>query len=85
MPSYLQVNEGSFLLTEPKHVLKGKDQFKLIWDFKNFDQNDSRIIGFQLVNKKGVLGDIKVPDIEFEVKVHGKQRKYYASFPIIKG
>lgn len=85
MPSYLQVKEESFLLVEPKHVLKGKDQFKLIWDFKNFDQNDSRIVGFQLVNKKGVLGDIKIPDVEFEVKVHGKQTKYYASFPTIRG
>ncbi len=85
MPSYLQVEEGSFLLVEPKHVLKGKDQFKLIWDFKNFEENDSRIVGFQLVNKKGVLGDIKIPDIEFDVKIDGKQRKYYASFPVIRG
>lgn len=85
MPSYLQVKENSFLLTEPKHAFKGKDQFKLIWDFKRFEKNDSRIIGFTLINAKGVLGDIKIPDLEFEVKQNGKVRKYYSSFPTIKG
>ena len=85
MPSYLQVKDNSFSVVEPKHVLKGKNQFKLIWDFKRFERFDSRIIGFALVNSKGVLGDIKIPEVEFEVKVKGKVRKYYASFPIIRG
>lgn len=85
MPSYLQVKDNSFLLTEPKHVFKGKNQFKLIWEFKRFEKNDSRIIGFTLINSRGVLGDIKIPDIEFEVKINGKVRRYYKNFPIVKG
>lgn len=85
MPSYLNVKDNSFLLTEPNHVLKGKNQYKLIWDFKRFEQEDSRIIGFTLVNSKGVLGDVRIPNLEIEVKVSGKIRKYYSSFPIIRG
>ncbi len=85
MPSYLSIKDGSFLLTEPNHVLKGKNQFKLIWDFKNFEKNDTRIIGFQMVNHKGVLGDIRLPDLEIEVKIDGKIRRYYKSFPIVRG
>ncbi|MFW6286106.1 MAG: hypothetical protein ACOC16_03205 [Nanoarchaeota archaeon] len=85
MPSYLNVKDNSFLLREPNHVLKGKNQYKLIWDFKRFEQNDSRIIGFSLVNNRGVLGDIKIPDLEIETKTKGKIKKYYQSFPIIKG
>lgn len=85
MPSYLQVKDNSFLLTEPNHVLKGRNQYKLVWDFKRFEKNDSRIVGLELVNKKGILGDIKLPDLEIEVKVNGKIRKYYHGFQIIKG
>ncbi|MCA9459063.1 MAG: hypothetical protein KC550_00780 [Nanoarchaeota archaeon] len=85
MPSYLNVKENSFLLSEPNHVLRGQNQYKLIWNFKKFEKNDSRIIGFVLINKKGILGDLKLPDLEIEVKSKGKIRKYYNSFPIIKG
>lgn len=85
MPSYLHVKEDSFVLTEPNHVLKGSSQYKLIWDFRNFEKSDSRIIGFTLLNKRGVLGDIRFGNLEFEVKVDGKTRKYYESFPIIRG
>ena len=49
------------------------------------EQEDSRILGFALVNKRGILGDIKLPGLEIEVKVEGKVRKYYESFPTIKG
>ena len=85
MPSYLQVKDESFLLTEPNHVLKGSSQFKLEWDFKRFERNDSRIIGFELVNKKGILGDIRLPDLEVEVKVNGKVKRYYTPFEIVRG
>lgn len=85
MPSYLQVKDDSFLLAPPKHALKGRDQYKLIWELKRFEKNDSRILGFTLVNNRGVLGDVKLPPLEFEVKVGGKLRKYYESFPTIKG
>ena len=85
MPGYLQVKDNSFLLTEPNHVMKGRNQFKLVWNFKRFEKNDSRIIGFALVNKKGILGDIKIPDLEVEVKIHGKIKRYFHSFEVIKG
>ncbi len=85
MPSYLNIKDGSFLLTEPQHVLKGKNQYKMTWEFKKFEMNDSRIIGFTMVNTRGVLGDIKIPDLEIEVKIGGKIRKYYQSFPIVRG
>ncbi|MCA9486498.1 MAG: hypothetical protein KC548_02500 [Nanoarchaeota archaeon] len=85
LPSYLSIKEGSFLLTEPNFVLKGKNQYKLVWDFKNFSLEDSRVIGFTLVNKRGVLGDIRLPDVEFELKTGVKQRRYYKGFPVIKG
>lgn len=85
MPSYLQVKDDSFSLTEPKHVLKGESQYKLVWDFKRFEKGDTRLLGFNLVNQKGILGDIRLPDLELEVKVNGKTRKYYQSFPVIKG
>ena len=85
MPGYLQVKDDSFLLTEPNHVMKGRNQFKLIWNLKRFEKNDSRIIGFALVNKKGILGDIRIPDLEVEVKIHGKIRRYFQSFEVIKG
>jgi hypothetical protein len=85
MPGYLQVKDDSFSLTEPKHVLKGDSQYKLVWDFKRFEKGDTRLLGFNLVNQKGILGDIRLPDLELEVKLNGKTRKYYQSFPIIKG
>ena len=85
LPSYLNVEDGSFLLTEPNHVLKSKSQYKLTWDFKNFEKNDSRILGFAMVNNKGILGDIRLPDLEFDVKINGKLRKYYKSIPTIRG
>lgn len=56
-----------------------------MWDFKNFSLEDSRVIGFTLVNKRGVLGDIRLPDVEFELKTGVKQRRYYKGFPVIKG
>jgi len=85
MPIYLNIKDNSFLLSEPKKVLKGKSQYKLIWEFKNFEKNDSRILGFALINNKGILGDIKLPDLEIEIKIKGKIRKYYKSFQTIKG
>lgn len=85
MPAYLQVKDESFSLTEPKHVLKGDTQYKLVWDFKRFERGDTRLLGFNLVNKRGILGDVKLPDLEIEVKNNGKTRKYYQSFPVIKG
>jgi hypothetical protein len=85
MPSYLNVKDESFLLTEPNSVLKGKTQYKLMWDFKRFEKEDSRIIGFTLVNSKGILGNINIPDLELELKINGKLRRYYTPFPIIKG
>jgi len=85
MPTYLQVKDDSFSLTEPKHVLKGDVQYKLIWDFKRFEKGDTRLLGFTVVNKKGILGDIRIPDLEMEVKIKGKTSKYYKSFSTIKG
>lgn len=85
MPAYLRIREDSFLLTPPNHVLKGKTQYKLEWNFKRFEKNDSRILGFSMINSKGILGDIRFPDLEFEIKVHGKTRKYYTSLPTVKG
>jgi hypothetical protein len=85
MPAYLAIKENSFLLAEPNHVLKGKNQYKLVWIFKNFEKGDSRILGFTLVNSKGILGDIRIPDLEIEIKINGKIRKYYKSFPIVRG
>lgn len=85
MPSYLNVKENSFLLSEPQKVLKGASQYKMTWDFKRFEKNDSRILGFALINSRGILGDIKLPDLEFELKINGKIRKYYKAFPVIKG
>jgi len=85
MPSYLNVKENSFLLSEPNHVLKGKSQYKLVWDFKRFEKTESRILGFGLENKKGILGDIKLPDLEFELKINGKVKKHYVPFNTIKG
>lgn len=85
MPGYLNVKDNTFLLTEPTHVLKGKNQYKLIWDFKKFEKDDSRILGFALINSRGILGDIKIPDLEIEVKSKGKIRRYTKSFPTIKG
>lgn len=85
MPKYLNIKENSFLLTEPNKVFKGKDQYKLTWEFKNFEANDSRIIGFALMNSKGVLGDIKLPGLEIKATINGKTRSYYKSFSSIKG
>lgn len=85
MPSYLTVKDNSFLLSEPNHVLKGRNQFKLEWVFKKFELNDSRILGFTLENKKGILGDIRLEDLEIEIKEDAKVRKYYKNLPIIKG
>lgn len=85
MPRYINVKENSFLLVEPNHVLKGKNEYKLIWEFRNFAKNESRILGFTLVNSKGVLGDIKLPDLEIIVKRDGNVRKYKQSFPLIRG
>lgn len=85
MPNYLSVKDDSFLLTPPKQVLKGKSHYKLIWDFKRFEKEDSRILGFQLVNSKGILGDVRLEDLEFEVKINGKVTRYYTSFPVIRG
>ena len=80
----MNVKEGSFLLVEPNHVLKGRDLYKLVWDFKKFEKNDSRILGFTVVNQRGVLGDIVLPEIEFELKINGKTIKYYEELPIIR-
>jgi len=85
MPAYINIKDNSFLLSEPNQVLKSKNQYKLIWNFKRFEKSDSRILGFTLENKRGVLGDIKFEDLEIEVKNRGKTRKYYKSLPIIKG
>jgi hypothetical protein len=85
MPSYLNIKDNSFLLVEPNSVLKGQNQFKLIWNFKKFEQGESRILGFTLVNKKGILGDIKLPNLEIEIGNKRKMRRYYESFPAIKG
>lgn len=85
MPSYLNVKDKSFLLSEPNHVLKGSSQYKLIWEFKRFEKADSRIIGFILENNKGILGDIKLPDLEFELKINGKIKKFTSTLPSIKG
>lgn len=85
MPAYLKIQEESFLLTPPNQVLKGSSQYRLEWNFKNFEKNDSRILGFAMVNSKGILGDIRFKDLEFEVKINGKVKKFYSSLPIVKG
>ncbi len=85
MPSYLNIKEDSFLLSEPNQVLKGRTQYKLIWKFKRFEKSDSRILGFTLENNRGILGDIKLEDMELELKVGGKIKRYFKSLPIIKG
>ena len=85
MPTYLTVKDNSFLLTPPKQVLKGTSQYKMVWEFKRFEKEDARILGFTMVNARGILGDVRLEDLEIEVKIKGKVRKYYKSFPVIKG
>jgi hypothetical protein len=85
MPAYLAIKENSFLLVEPNNVLKGSNQYKLIWTFKGFEKGDSRVLGFTLINSKGVLGDIRIPELEIEIKQGGKIKRYFHPFPIIRG
>lgn len=85
MPRYLNIEEDSFLLTKPNHVLKGEAQYKLVWNFKKMELNETRILGFMLINSKGVLGDIKIPDLEIEIKHNGKIKRFFKGFPIIRG
>lgn len=85
MPTYITVKDNSFLLTSPKQVLKGTSQYKMTWEFKRFEKEDARILGFTMVNSRGILGDVRLEDLEIDVKINGKVRKYYKSFPIIKG
>ncbi len=85
MPKYLAIKQGSFTLVEPNQVLKSRNEYKMIWKFKRFEKGESRIIGFTLINNKGILGDIRLPDLEIQVKKDGKVKRYYKSFPIIKG
>ena len=85
MPSYLHVKENSFSLTPPTKVLKGSSKYKLIWEFKRFEKGDARIVGFDLTNSKGILGDIHFEDIEFEVITKNKTSKYYSKVKTIYG
>jgi hypothetical protein len=85
MPSYLHVKDESFSITPPTKVLKGSNSYKLMWEFKRFEKGDSRILGFELVNSKGILGDIHFEDLELEVTVKGKKSKYYVGIDTING
>ena len=85
MPTYLSVEEQSFLISSPNKVLKGHTEYKLVWEFKRFELNDSQIMGFTLINKKGILGDIKFSDLEIEVHNKGRIKKYYEKIPNVKG
>lgn len=85
MPSYLHVKDESFSITPPTKVLKGSNSYKLMWEFKRFEKGDSRILGFELVNSKGILGDIHFEDLELEVTVKGKTSKYYVGIDTING
>lgn len=85
MPSYLHVKDESFSLTPPTKVLKGSSKYKLIWEFKRFEKGDARILGFELMNSKGILGDIHFEDLEFEVISKSKSQKFYTKIKTIKG
>ncbi|MFP4402118.1 MAG: hypothetical protein ACLFPL_02705 [Candidatus Nanoarchaeia archaeon] len=85
MPSYLHVRDESFSITPPTKVLKGSNTYKMMWEFKRFEKGDSRILGFELVNSKGILGDIHFQDVEFEVTIKGKTSKYYVDVDTIYG
>lgn len=85
MPSYLHVKDESFSLTPPTKVLKGSSKYKLIWEFKRFEKGDARILGFELMNSKGILGDIHFEDLEFEVISKSKSKKFYTKIKTIKG
>ena len=85
MPSYLYVKDASFSLTPPTKVLKGSSKYKLIWEFKQFEKGDARILGFELMNSKGVLGDIHFEDLEFEVVSKGKTSRYFTKVKTIQG
>ncbi|MFT4244084.1 MAG: hypothetical protein ACMXYB_01370 [Candidatus Woesearchaeota archaeon] len=85
MPSYLHVKDESFSITPPTKVLKGSNKYKLIWEFKRFEKGDTRILGFELVNSKGILGDIHFEDLEFEVISKNSTAKYYTPVDSIRG
>ena len=85
MPSYLHVKDESFSITPPTKVLKGSNKYKLIWEFKRFEKGDARILGFELVNSKGILGDIHFEDLEFEVISKQNKAKYYTPVDSIRG
>ena len=85
MPSYLHVKDESFSITPPTKVLKGSNKYKLIWEFKRFEKGDARILGFELVNSKGILGDIHFEDLEFEVISNNNKSKYYSPIETIRG
>jgi len=83
MPIYLNIKNNSFTI-EPKQVLKSNEEYKLIWEFKRFEKDDNRILAFTLINSKGILGNIILPNLEVEITNKSKTRKYYKTFPIIK-
>ena len=85
MPSYLHVKDESFSITPPTKVLKGSNKYKLMWEFKRFEKGDARILGFELVNSKGILGDIHFEDLEFEVISKNNKAKYYTPIETIRG
>lgn len=85
MPAYLHVRDESFSTTPPTKVLKGSKTYKLMWEFKRFEKGDARILGFELVNSKGILGDIYFEDMEIEVISKGKKSVYKTPLEIIRG
>lgn len=85
MPSYLHVKDESFSITPPTKVLKGSNKYKLMWEFKRFEKGDARILGFELVNSKGILGDIHFEDLEFEIISKNNTAKYYTPIETIRG
>ena len=85
MPVYLKIKPKSFIVLEPKKVLRGRTQYKLLWRFKNLKHNETRIIGFTLVNEKGILGDLNFPDLELNIYKKRKKRTFYSKIPTIKG
>jgi hypothetical protein len=81
IPIYIKLFEDSFLTSKPDKILKGRNFYKLVWNFDHFKSFETRYIGFMISNEAKIIGNIELPKLEINLTNENEiQKSYYLKF-----
>lgn len=85
LPNLIEhIPSKEFGVLKPKYINEKEKSFDMIWEFKNFEPYEERIITFDVIAKFDIIGRLKIPPTKLKFLFLGLRRELQSNSILIK-